>query len=190
MSYSDGTYWLQRSDLLYYQYFRYILRCVGPEARSILDVGSGNSPYLEWFDWIPEKVSVDIRTPYRSDSVRGVEGDILTLSFPERFDICTCMQVLEHIRQPEPFARRLLELGRLLVVSVPFKWPAGTVKGHVNDPVDLDLLSAWFGRRPNYHQVVREPFVSTCGSRMFALFDPADPARKFGPEIRKGRRPL
>jgi SAM-dependent methyltransferase len=190
MSYSDGSYWRQRSDLLYYQYFRFIVRCTGARAGSILDVGSGNSPYLEWFDWIPEKVSVDIQAPYQSKTVRGIEGDIHELRFPERFDICTCMQVLEHIRQPEPFARRLLELGHLVLVSVPFKWPAGTVKGHVNDPVDLDLVTAWFGRRPNYHQVVREPFVSTRGSRMFALFDPADPTRKFGPDIRKDRRPL
>jgi len=188
MSYAGGDYWRQRSDLLYYQYFRFIVRCVGAQAASLVDIGSGNAPYLEWFDWIPERVSVDLKTPYRSETVRGVAGDILTLDLP-RFDLCTCLQVLEHVPEVEPFARRLLELGGLVLVSVPFQWPAGSTRGHVNDPVDLAKLTAWFGRAPNYSQVVQEPFTGPKGSRLFALYDPADPARRFGFEARQGRRP-
>lgn len=187
-NYADGTYWRQRSDLLYYQYFRYIMRCIGAEATSLVDVGSGNAPYLEWFDWIPERVSVDIRTPYASDTVRGVQGDILKLDLP-RFDICTCLQVLEHVPDPAPFARRLLGLGALVLVSVPLRWPAGATRGHVNDPVDLDKLTDWFGVAANYHLAVREPFTGPKGARLFALYDPADPARRFGAETRNARRP-
>lgn len=184
----DATYWSKRSDLLYYQYVRYMVRCVGAEAASLVDVGTHQSPYLEWFDWIPEKVSVDLHKPYRSATVRGVEGNIHSLTFPERFDLCTCLQVLEHVPEPEPFARRLLEMCRLLMVSVPWKWPAGRLKTHVNDPVDLDKLAAWFGRGPNYRIVVREPFVRRTGARLIALYDADDPGRRFGREIRKTRR--
>ena len=112
------------------------------------------------------------------------------MRFEAPFDLCTCLHVLEHLREPAPFARRLLELGRLVLVSVPYRWPAGATKGHVNDPVDLDKLTAWFGRAPNYHFIVHEPFAGKKADRLFALYDPADPKRRFGREIRKQRRPL
>lgn len=188
--YETGAYWRKRSDMLYYQYFSYIVRCIGPKARSMLDVGSGNAPYLEWFDWIPRRVSVDLEVPYRSESVEGVAGDIRSLVFDETFDICACMQVLEHVPEPEPFARRLMELGRVVLISVPHRWPKGANKSHVNDPVDLEKVAGWFGRQPNYHLVVREPFSGKKGARMFALFDVADPERAFGSETRAKRRPL
>jgi hypothetical protein len=175
--------------MLYYQYFKYFIRCIGANAGSLVDVGSGNAPYLEWFDWIPRRVSVDLETPYRSDTVQGVAGDIRSLQFDEVFDICTCMQVLEHVPEPEPFARRLLELGRVMLVSVPYKWPKGSNPDHVNDPVDLDALVRWFGRKPNYHLVVREPFVGRKGVRLFAIFDVENPQRTFGTAERKARRP-
>ena len=187
--YENGAYWRKRSDMLYYQYFSYIIRCIGPQAKSMLDVGSGNAPYLEWFDSIPRRVSVDLEVPYRSEAVEGVAGDIRALRFGEAFDICTCMQVLEHVPEPEPFARRLMELGKLVLVSVPYKWPKGANKGHVNDPVDLDKVVSWFGRSPNYHLMVREPFEGRKGARMFALYDVADPERKFGAKLRNNRRP-
>jgi len=187
--YATGAYWEARSDLLYYDYFRFIVRCIGSDARSMADVGSGNCPYLDWFHWIPERVSIDIRKPYTSEAVRGVQGDILALDFPRRFDVVTCLQVMEHLKAPEPFARRLLELGRLVLVSVPYKWPKGATRGHVNDPVDLQLVERWFGRPANHHLRVREPFMAKKGERLFAIFDTEDPARRFGSKDRENRRP-
>lgn len=113
--YASGNYWRQRSDMMYYRYIDYIMRCVGAKARSMIDVGSGNCPYLEWFDWIPNRVSVDIRVPYNSEGVKGIQGDIFKISFAESFDICTCLQVLEHVPEAERFAHRLQELGKLLI---------------------------------------------------------------------------
>lgn len=187
--YETGSYWRKRSDMLYYQYFYYIIRCIGPNAKSMIDVGSGNAPYLEWFDWIPRRVSVDLEVPYGSDTVEGIVGDIRSLRLAETFDICTCMQVLEHVPEPASFARRLMETGRLVLISVPYKWPKGANKSHVNDPVDIKNVVDWFGRKPNYHLVVREPFSDRKGARMFALFDVAAPARKFGSGVRAKRRP-
>ena len=62
--YVSGAYWRERSDMMYYKYLDYILRSVGKDAGGLIDVGSGSCPYLDWWDWIPERVSVDIRVPY------------------------------------------------------------------------------------------------------------------------------
>ena len=76
----------------------------------------------------------------------------------------------------------------MVVVSVPYRWPKGATRHHVNDPVDLRRLERWFGRRANYHLIVQEPFTGRKGVRMFAIFD-EDPARRFGREILDARRP-
>ena len=109
--YASRSYWRQRSDMLYYRYIDWIIRATGAQAESLIDVGSGNCPYLDWFDWIGDRVSVDIRVPYAGPGIRPIKGDILTLDFPKRFDSCTCLQVLEHVPDVEPFARRLLAPG-------------------------------------------------------------------------------
>ncbi len=187
-SYEGGGYWNARTDLLYYQYFRYFVRCLGPNAKSMIDIGSGNAPYLEWFDWIGDRVSFDKAHPYRSDNVTGMEGDLFTMDFGRKFDLVTCMQVLEHIPDAPRFAERLMGLGDLLLVSVPYKWPKGHTRGHVNDPVDEKKLARWFGREPNYSLIVREPFVKRAGARLFAIYD-ADPKRVFDAKIRHQARP-
>ncbi len=187
-AYGTGAYWRDRMDLIYYQYFKYFIRCLGPNAKSMIDVGSGNVPYLEWFDWIPERVSIDLDYPYQSEKVRGIRGNLLETDLGKKFDLVTCMQVLEHVPEVEAFAKRLTEIGDLLLVSVPYKWPKGLVKTHVNDPVDLEKVVKWFGREPNYHLIVREPFKKRTGARMFAIFDP-DPKRVFDAKIRHQARP-
>jgi SAM-dependent methyltransferase len=188
-SYSTQRYWRERSDMIYYRYIDYIVRTVGKDARRMLDVGSGNCPYQEWFDWIETRISVDIRVPYSSKTVKGIKGDIHELDLGERFDLVTCFQVLEHVPDATRFARRLLELGRVLIVSVPYNWPAKPpVPGHVHDPVSDAKLDAWMGRPANYKMVVREPFSGPRGQRLIAIYD-EDPARKFTYAEAKARRP-
>jgi hypothetical protein len=183
--YSTQDYWRKRSDMLYYRYIDYMVRAVGVSAKSMIDVGSGNCPYLDWFDWIPERVSVDIRVPYQSASVKPIKGDIFKLDFGKKFDLCSCLQVLEHVPDARRFARRLLELSDLVVISVPYKW-TGTTVGHVHDPVDYEKVSDWMGRQANYKIVVEEPFQGSKHKRLICVYD-VDPNRKFGRDLAENR---
>ena len=176
--YTSGSYWNDRFDLMYYRYVDFIVRTVGRDAGSLIDVGTGNCPYLEWFDWIQRRVSVDIVPPYSSDTVEGIRGNIHDIKFDDKFDVCLCLQVLEHVTDAKSFARRLAEIGRTVVISVPYNWPEGQTEGHVHDPVDLDKLSDWVGRRPNYHITVQEPFRTKKHERLIAVYD-ADKSRRF-----------
>ena len=185
--YRSGQYWARRSDLLYYRYVDYIVRVAASGARSMIDVGTGGCPYLEWFDWIPERVSFDLEEPYRSRGVRGVAGDIMSHDFGRRFDVCTCLQVLEHVPDAAPFARRLLSMAPLVVVSVPHRWPEGSIRNHVHDPVTEEKLTGWMGREPNHRFVVEEPFRGTHASRLVAVYH-EDRDLRFGPQNVKERR--
>ncbi len=180
------AYWDRRADSLYLQYVFFLARVVGRDAGSVIDVGSNDCPYLEWLDWIPRKVSVDIDAPYSSATVEGRKGDFLDLDIGERFDLGLCLQVLEHVPDVAAFARKLLLMTPHLIVSVPYRWEPGEAD-HIHDPVDEVKLASWFGRKPNYRLVVREPFFKK--RRMIAYFDRENPARRITkPEVHL-RRP-
>lgn len=183
-NYASGGYWNDRLDMMYYRYVDFIVRTVGADAQRMIDIGTAQCPYLEWFDWIPFRVSFDLETPYRSDTVKGVKGNFLDHKFQKRFDILTCLQVMEHVPEPRKFARKLLQTADTVVVSVPYEWGAGVVPGHVNDPVSKKSLKEWFGRWPNYSVIVAEPFRSP--KRLIAVFD-KDPKRAFGKRDAKAR---
>ena len=185
-NFASGAYWNNRQDLIYYRYVDYILRSIAADAKSLLDVGTGNCPYPDWFDWIPDRISIDLQNPYRSEQVKGVVGDIFTHKFAETFDVVTCLQVLEHVPDAQAFARKLLTLGKTLVVSVPHNWPNGRIVDHIHDPIDLDKLEQWFGRKPNYVQAVSEPFLQTFGNRLICIYD-RDPNRKYDNRDSDGR---
>lgn len=151
-----NTYWEERKNVLYYQVVRVLVDGLSKGAKSIIDVGSAGCPYLDWFPAIPVKTSIDLKRPYEAPGVKSFTGDFLSWEVDQRYDIATCLQVMEHVPPVERFAQKLLSLADIVVVSVPYKWEKGRTKSHVHDPVDEEKLFSWFGRRPNFEYVVRE----------------------------------
>lgn len=151
------TYWEKRQHFAYYQCVRELVQDVGRDARSIIDIGTGECAHLDWFDWIPRRVSLDLRSPYRSSAVQGIQADFLEWENHEPFDICLCLQVLEHIPDAARFAQKLLKTAAMVIVSVPHKWVPGGRSDHVHDPVDEAKVAGWFARRPDRVILVREP---------------------------------
>ena len=168
--YKSGKYWSKRSDLIYYKYVDYMIRVLARDSNSLIDVGTGNCPYLEWWNWINVRKSIDIVAPYSSGEVEGITANILDHKFETIYDVCTCLQVLEHIPEPGPFAKRLFEVGKTVVISVPYGWPKGKTKGHVQDPVTEDKLKEWTGREPTYSCVATEPFKKTHDQRLISVY--------------------
>jgi hypothetical protein len=153
------TYWQTRENARYLRAVRALAdRSIAEGGvKSILDVGSNGCAYLDWFPSVSPRVSLDIVKPYASDGVEGIKADFLAYKPDRRFDLVLCLQVLEHIPDAAQFAQRLLAVTeRRLVVSVPYKWPAGRSEWHVHDPVDEAKMLGWFGREPDYQSVVLE----------------------------------
>lgn len=170
--YDSGEYWEARQNLFYYQYIRNIVDFLAIPGGTVIDVGSGNAPYLDWFDWASFRMSVDINVPYSSTKVEGLKADILDHEFDRKFDFCLCFQVLEHIEEPAPFAQRLFDLGNTVIISVPYKWRRGSAKGHLQDPVDRKKLEGWVQRTAEYDIVVTEPMKHRSHRRLISVYDP------------------
>ena len=146
------SYWEGRKDLQYYRRAVEFARKHTPDAKSLLDVGGGVSlgcRYLEWFDWVPDRRSVERRDGDGTvDGITVEFADFAAWKSPHTFDVVLCLQVLEHQPDPATFARKLLQTGRVVIVSVPYRWPAGTCGDHRHDPVDEVKLREWFGCDP------------------------------------------
>ncbi len=164
-------YWARRQDLLYYQVVRIVAQGLAKDATSVIDIGSWDTPTLDWFPDTLARTSLDLRTPYRAEGITSVAADFLTWQPDRRYDLALCLQVLEHVKDARGFAQRLLEVANVVVVSVPYRWPEAKNKYHVHDPVTIDKIVSWFGRSPGYTFLVPEP---TSGiERLVCVFDPS-----------------
>jgi SAM-dependent methyltransferase len=153
----SNQYWEDRKDAIYFYVAREICRKYAPRADSCLDVGSNNTPALEWYRFTSSRlVSVDLRSPYVAEGVESIKINFFDFEPDSKFDLVTCFQVLEHVTEPRAFAQKLLSVARTLVVSVPYKWAAGKCKWHVQDPVDEAKMRDWFGREPKFNYIARE----------------------------------
>jgi len=82
------------------------------------------------------------------------------------------MQVLEHVPDAQSFAQKLLEVSKVVIGSVPYKWPKGHTESHIHDPVDEAKLLAWFGRKPYHSHLCRE--VTAEVHRLVQVYDRFD----------------
>jgi hypothetical protein len=82
------------------------------------------------------------------------------------FDLVLCLQVLEHVEDPAAFASKLFRTGRIVIVSVPYKWAPDRAPGHRHDPVDEEKLRQWTGREPVATRVVADG-----AARLIAVYE-------------------
>jgi hypothetical protein len=160
-----SSYWRSRANLRYYDEVVALARQHAPAGRDVLDVGAGDTEVLDRLTWFARRVALDNRPGRRQRGIERVVADFLEYVPPRRFDLVLCLQVLEHLERPEPFAQKLLETGDTVIVSVPYRWPAGLSPGHVQDPVDEAKLAGWTGRAP-----VETRLVVNGYTRMIAVY--------------------
>jgi hypothetical protein len=99
----------RRKNAVYLQHVFALVHCVGHNARSIVDDGSHGCPLSrvvrldsdEGLNRHPQALPVP-------PTVEGIAADFLTFERKQRFDICLCLQVLEHIPEAKAFAQKLL----------------------------------------------------------------------------------
>lgn len=164
---SLDVYLQTRKDHLYYDFIQSLLMTICRKEDSICDVGSRGVDMLSFLP-CKSKKSIDLQYPYSDDETEGIKGDYLEHDL-SGLDIITCFQVLEHIKDDkvELFAHKLLDDARIAIISVPYMWPEGLCKYHVQDPVDVDKIISWFGKNPVFLHTVKE---KDHRSRIIAVF--------------------
>ena len=158
-------YWGRRKHFRYYAEVARLARDHMPSGGSVLDVGAADTEVLGRLDWFRRRVALDRRPARPRPGVERVVADFMDYQPPGRFDLVLCLQVLEHLAQPEAFTRKLLLTGRHVIISVPYRWPAGLQPNHVQDPVDEAKLRGWAGRAP-----VETSVVLNGRDRLIAVF--------------------
>ena len=158
-------YWNERKHFHYYDEVARLARRHAPGGGSVLDVGAADTELLHRLDWFRRRVALDRRPARTHPGVERVVSDFRDYRPSEGFDLVLCLQVLEHLEQPEVFTRKLLLTGRLVIISVPYLWPAALHPTHVQDPVDEAKLVTWAGRAP-----VETRVVHNGRARLIAVF--------------------
>lgn len=141
-------YWDRRQDLNYYRAVIELSRKHVPAGTHVLDVGALDTGVLTRLDWFPHRVALDVAYAPPRRRIERVRMDFLDYRPPVSFDLVLCLQTLEHLNAPRSFARKLLETGKTVIISVPYRWPAGTYAAHKQDPVDEAKLKSWTGQDP------------------------------------------
>jgi hypothetical protein len=149
----SAGYWERRRRMAYYSEVVRLARKWEPGGGRVIDVGAGPTRLLSRLDWFAERVALDRNWIPRQPGVQRLRAEY---EAPRPFALVLCLQVLEHLGDPAPFARKLLVTGRTVIVSVPYRWPAGLSPGHVQDPVDEAKLARWMGREPADSCVVHD----------------------------------
>jgi hypothetical protein len=144
----EAAYWQRRRHMQYYAEVIRLARAHAPDARTVLDVGARDTPVVVDLDWIPSKTAIDFEIEPQVPGVIGIKGDFMAFHPAKPFDLVLCLQVLEHLESPALFARKLLETGATVIISVPHLWPEGFCLEHLQDPIDEQKLLRWTGRPP------------------------------------------
>lgn len=151
-----NPYWESRKAFRYYAEVIRMARTYAKHANSVLDVGPHDTPFVAELTWIRQKTAIDLYHLPQIKGVHGLRGDFLQFEPATRFDLVLCLQVLEHLDDPTPFARKLLQTGTTVIVSVPYMWPKGFCEWHVQDPVNETKILTWMGREWLEHSIVED----------------------------------
>ncbi len=148
-------YWNTRAKLVYLHVCKRLINIIGRSASAVADIGSNGTPLLDFFPGNPIKYSIDPVTPYRGKGVTPIREDFLQWVPPQKIEFGTCLQVMEHVSDAARFARQLLEVCEVSLVSVPYREEAGANIGHIHSMIDHRVISTWFEREPNFSYVER-----------------------------------
>lgn len=123
-------------------------------GNAICDVGCFDTPVAQWGAYT-NRYTVDIEHDPHLAGVSSFVGKWLDYPVPERMDVITCLQVIEHLDDDRirPFVDKLFANANHVIVSVPYEWKKGDEAGHKQDPISLEKFERMMGR-PALEQVI------------------------------------
>jgi 2-polyprenyl-3-methyl-5-hydroxy-6-metoxy-1,4-benzoquinol methylase len=148
------AYYNDRKEFHYYKKVKEILE--GLHLSSIIDIGCRKSPMMKGLGKNVYKAMLDIQEIPPIDGINMIRADFYTWKPDRKYDVVLCLQVLEHLDKPKKFAQKLLQVGKTVIISVPYKWKKGSCKYHTQDPVDESKIKGWVGRDPDEQYIITD----------------------------------
>jgi len=150
-----SSYWQERKTFSYYKKVLEILSAQ-IDCESIIDIGGRDSELLKDLPF-KDKTILDIDKLPLLDGVKTIKCDFYKWVPLGKYDIVINLQVLEHLEEPSKFAKKLFDISKkLVIISVPYKWPKGFCKYHLQDPVDEQKILEWTQRIPNESYIIED----------------------------------
>ncbi len=148
-------YWEERKNLKYYKKVLELCKKYAFNAKSVLDIGSYDTLLLDEISWISNKTALDLYNIPLNKSATNLKIDFLNYDKKD-FDLVLCLQTLEHLEKPKQFSNKLLETGKIIIISVPYKWKKGFCDTHKQDPIDEKKVLKWFKKEYLETHIIKE----------------------------------
>jgi len=143
------NYWNRRKELTYYSKIIEICSEMlkNNENYSIIDFGCKNTEVI--FDLkCDKKFLLDKKDKYKpyqklkiaEKNIIFIQKSIYDIDYINEFDICICLQTLEHLENPERAFQIIHKASKkYTIISLPYKWRSGT-KGHIHHHIDEQII--------------------------------------------------
>jgi len=144
-------YWKKRKNLVYYQYIKAICSQLLEDNQnySIIDYGCHNTELI--FDLkCNNKFLLDKKNSYSEEqkkiiaekNIKFLEQSIYDVEYENEFDICLCLQTLEHLDNPKKAFEIIHKSSRnYTIISLPYKWEE--FKYHIHHHIDEKVIKEW-----------------------------------------------
>merc|ERR1712086_812810 len=110
-----------------------------------------------------------------------IEADFMHYVVPQTFDLLLCSQVVEHVKDPGAFVKKLIRSARTSIISVPYKWGnCRRLCNHITDKITYQMILAWSAPEvPFYSTIVAEKESNNNGMhrRIIVVFRPENKDR-------------
>lgn len=159
------SYWRRRSGLAYYQKIVEICSEIlkNNENYSIIDFGCRNTEVIFNFK-SKKKFLLDKKNFYSEEqkkiiiekNITFLKESIFNIQYTNEFDICICLQTLEHLENPERAFQLIHKASkRYTIISLPYKSTI-SVKGHIHNNIDEQLIKKWTRIEPDQSFIIKD----------------------------------
>jgi len=144
-------YWEERSKFTYYKIIEKICSTFLKENEnySIIDFGCHNTELI--FDLkYKDKFLLDKNNFYTKEqkkiiaekNIKFLKQSIYDVKYENEFDICLCLQTLEHLEYPKKAFEIIYKSSRkYTIISLPYKW--SEFKNHIHHHINEELIKEW-----------------------------------------------